>query len=72
MLGGTAYYAPGITAHADEEGNVRTTGIFDAELPPASRAAAKAGAREEDPRLDRQLPVVHRGVVGAGHPRRRT
>ena len=61
-----------MTAHVDEEGNVRITGIFDADLNgilPASWAAAKAGAREEESRLNRQLPVLHRGVVSAGHPR---
>ena len=71
----TVYNALGMTAHLGEEGNVRITGIFDAdltELLPASWAAAKAGAREEEPRLNRQLPVLHRGVVSAGHPRRGT
>ena len=68
----TVYNALGMTAHVDEEGNVRITGIFDAdltELLPASWAAAKAGARDEDPRLNRQLPVLHMGVVSGGRSR---
>ncbi len=71
----TVYNALGMTAHVDEGGNVRITGIFEAdltELLPASWAAAKAGAREEEPRLNRQLPVLHRGVVSVGHSPRGT
>jgi hypothetical protein len=67
----TAYDALRLTAHADEKGDVRITGIFDAdltELLPASWAVAKAGAREYDASTNVQLPTMHRGVVSAGRP----
>ncbi len=66
------YDALRITAHADENGDVSITGVFDADLTeflPASWALAKAGAREYDPSLNRRLPTPHKGVVSAGHPR---
>ena len=59
----------------DEKGDVRITGIFDAdltELLPASWAVAKADAREYDPSMNTRLPTRHKGVVSAGHPRRGT
>ena len=61
-----------MTAHAEENGDVSITGIFDAdliELLPTSWALAKAGAREYDPSLNRQRPTSHEGVVSMGHPR---
>jgi hypothetical protein len=66
----TAYDALRLTAHVDEKGDVRITGIFDAdltELLPASWAVAKAGAREYDASMNTRLPTPHKGVVGAGH-----
>ena len=66
-----AYDALRLTAHVDEGGDVRITGIFDAdltELLPASWAVAKAGAREYDPSMNTQLPIRHKGVVSAGRP----
>ena len=71
----TAYDALRLTAHVDEKGDVRITGIFDAdltELLPASWAVAKDGAREYDPSMNTQLPTRHKGVVSAGHPHRGT
>ena len=67
----TAYNALRLTAHVDEGGDVRITGVFDAdltELLPASWAVAKDGAREYDPSMNTRLPTLHRGVVSAGHP----
>ena len=66
------YDALRVTAHADGKGDVRITGIFDAditEILPMSPALAKASAREYDPSLNRQLPTLHRGVVSVGHSR---
>ena len=60
-----------VTTRADEKGDVRITGVFDAdltELLPASWAVAKAGAREYDASTNVQLPTLHRGVVSAGRP----
>ncbi len=71
----TAYDALRLTAHVDEQGDVRITGIFDAdltELLPASWAVAKAGAHEYDANTNTQLPTLHRGVVSAGRPHRGT
>ena len=71
----TAYDALRLTAHVDEKGDVRITGIFDADLTeflPTSWAVAKAGAREYDPSTNVQLPTRYKGVVSAGHPRRGT
>ena len=67
----TAYDALRLTAHVDEGGDVRITGVFDAdltELLPASWAVAKDGAREYDPTMNTRLPTRHKGVVSAGHP----
>lgn len=71
----TAYDALRLTAHVDEKGDLRITGIFDAdltELLPASWAVAKDGAREYDASTNTQLPTLHRGVVSAGRPHRGT
>lgn len=69
------YDALRMTAHADENGDIRITGIFGAditELLPMSLAQAKAGAREYDVGLNIQLPTPHRGVVSVERPRRVT
>ena len=66
----TAYDAPRLTAHADEKGDVRVTGVFDAditELLPTSWAAARASARDHDPRINPRLPTPHKGVVSVRH-----
>jgi hypothetical protein len=71
----TAHDALRLTAHVDEGGDVRITGVFDAdltELLPASWAVAKASAQEYDPSLNVQLPTPHRGVVSVRHPHRGT
>ena len=64
-----------LAAHVDEKGDVRITGIFDAdltELLPASWAVAKAGACEYDPSANTRLPKLHRGVVTVDNARRST
>jgi len=64
------YDALRMTAHADEKGDVSIAGIFDAHLTdllPTSWAQAKAGARDDDVRLNRRLPTLYGGVVSAGH-----
>ncbi len=69
------YGALRITAHADEKGDVRITGIFDADITdllPMSWALAKASARDYHPSLNGQLPTLHKGVVSVGHPCRGT
>ncbi len=60
-----------MTAHADEKGDVRIAGIFDADLTeflPMSWAVATAGACEYDPSTNVRLPTSHTGVVSARHP----
>ena len=57
-----------VATRADEKGDVRITGVVDAdltELLPASWAVAKAGAREYDAGTNMQLPTLYRGVVSA-------
>lgn len=64
-----------LTAHVDEKGDAQITGIFDAditELLPGSWADAKAAARHHDLSLNTRLPILHKGVVSAGRPRRGT
>ncbi len=66
----TAYDALRLTAHVGEEGDVRITGVVDAditELLPTSWAGAKAGARDHNPRINPRLPTSHKGVVSVGH-----
>jgi hypothetical protein len=69
------YDALRVTAYADGRGDVRITGVFDAditELLPASWALAKANAREYDAGRNVGLPTLHKGVVSVDHPRRET
>jgi hypothetical protein len=66
----TVYGVLRVTAHADEKGDVRVTGVFDAditELLPTSWAAARASARDHDPRINPRLPTPHKGVVSVRH-----
>ena len=68
----TVYGVLRVTAHADEKGDVRITGVFDAdiaELLPTSWAAARASARDHNPRINPRLPTSHKGIVSVRHSR---